>query len=890
MSSDILQPRLIKMLLVNSGRFDFAVIDVDKSMHFHGGNNAGKTTLVNALQFLFVDSFKSMVWAPKKSKETREYYFKTNSYIVFEVSTPTGTQCLVVIGKGAASSNEFERWIYPGSLIPEQYLRDGNKAKDTASVKSYIDSMNGIKIDDTKMRKWLIGKGDSPFGVAPLKRVRDFPKYRNVFTNLLRMKKLSPNDVRELIISSSDIFKEEITLAENFQDEFDRYKGKLQSIQKLDSAKEKLDGFLEAFDDLGFSRGQYFNDYHSMRPTLSNLIDSYRKQIKAAEDDLNAFQNDLDILQQNAEAAREISIKKSTSYSNANSKLKELRIHIEATKSLSELELSARYGTVKRRITELNIALERSGDLNLEGDLSTIVKKLSSLESELSGNTNLKRELIQSMNSYNQDEIGTLIKIFNIEVLDLPQESFKLDESEWSKELIYLMNMIKVNAINSQGLNVDLSSVSSPKLIRSVDELNRDISAYTKKKTRLVAALEAKKNIDLKKEELKTLQKEAIELEANLTSIRELPEKEMSLKSEEQNLIRLKEEMDGAKEKESLIGKEIITLVSKRSDLKNTVVNKSDAVADIEDRLPKIRVPDDNWNLSGEVIIQDHEKIENDIFDWRTAITGLERKASSLRTKESRLWDAAETIHTLTEGQFRDSDLKSIYVKIIAKMDSLTAEKEALKELRESLEEDVKGEIRDFLDSFDQVKKTIRSINRELDGVKISDIDYFKLEEYPINAELRTALESARQQTTLFSFDGKIGKMDLLFERGKIGLRYLFEVAMKVAIGDRVSTLTNIGEGESTGTNLSLLLCVHIAILKHMTSQHRGRLPIFIDEVEKLDDQNLVELVNFCESSGFQVITASPRPTEFIEVNYWLNRNSTVLTKTNKAVWSDSNA
>ena len=58
--------------------------------------------------------------------------------------------------------------------------------------------------------------------------------------------------------------------------------------------------------------------------------------------------------------------------------------------------------------------------------------------------------------------------------------------------------------------------------------------------------------------------------------------------------------------------------------------------------------------------------------------------------------------------------------------------------MRESLEEDVKGEIRDFLDSFDQVKKTIISINRELEGVRISDIDYFKLEEYPINSELNS--------------------------------------------------------------------------------------------------------------------------------------------------------
>ena len=137
------------------------------------------------------------------------------------------------------------------------------------------------------------------------------------------MKKLSPNDVRELIISSSDIFKEEITLAGNFQDEFDRYKGKLQSIQKLDNAKENLDGFLESYDDLGVARGHYFVDYHSMRPLFSNLIDTYRNEIKAAKNDLNAFQDSLDVLEQNERTAREITIQKSTVFNNANSECRQ---------------------------------------------------------------------------------------------------------------------------------------------------------------------------------------------------------------------------------------------------------------------------------------------------------------------------------------------------------------------------------------------------------------------------------------------------------------------------------------------------------------------------------------------------------------------------------------
>ena len=60
--------------------------------------------------------------------------------------------------------------------------------------------------------------------------------------------------------------------------------------------------------------------------------------------------------------------------------LQTIENHIKKTNGLSELELNARSGTVDRRIAELRIALERSTDLDLEGDLDTIVKKLSSLE------------------------------------------------------------------------------------------------------------------------------------------------------------------------------------------------------------------------------------------------------------------------------------------------------------------------------------------------------------------------------------------------------------------------------------------------------------------------------------------------------------------------------
>ena len=56
-------------------------------------------------------------------------------------------------------------------------------------------------------------------------------------------------------------------------------------------------------------------------------------------------------------------------------------------------------------------------------------------------------------------------------------------------------------------------------------------------------------------------------------------------------------------------------------------------------------------------------------------------------------------------------------------------------------------------------------------------------------------------------------------------------------------------------------------------------MPIFLDEVEKLDPQNLKGIIDYCRRLKFNIITASPRPSSAIEVNYWLDRSGFVLPK-----------
>ena len=243
---------LQRVLFVNSGGFRLCDIDLSKSIHLYGGNNAGKTTIVNALQFAFIDNFKQMVWDGHKDDETKKHYFDLFSYIVFEVSTPTGPQCLALLGQGPGQSFGYQRWRYNGTLELESYIaEDGDgkfKPRDNQFVKSYFAKMEAKgPLSGKEMQQWITGRGESPFSVAPLKRSNDFPKYKKVFTNLLRLEKLTSLEMRELLVACSDVVTNELNLRDKYENRYNEFLGKQNEILMINNARDTLESCIEDF-------------------------------------------------------------------------------------------------------------------------------------------------------------------------------------------------------------------------------------------------------------------------------------------------------------------------------------------------------------------------------------------------------------------------------------------------------------------------------------------------------------------------------------------------------------------------------------------------------------------------------------------------------------------
>ncbi len=76
-------PMLKEILLINSARFDFARVRLDKDLFFLGDNGSGKTSFIRAIHFLYSGDVKSLGISNDK-ESFKEYYFKyENSYIIY---------------------------------------------------------------------------------------------------------------------------------------------------------------------------------------------------------------------------------------------------------------------------------------------------------------------------------------------------------------------------------------------------------------------------------------------------------------------------------------------------------------------------------------------------------------------------------------------------------------------------------------------------------------------------------------------------------------------------------------------------------------------------------------------------------------------------------------
>ena len=194
-----------RMALLGSAGYRRAELPLDASVSLIAPNNAGKTSLINALQFLLIIDKRRMDFGAHDVDTSRRFYFPNNgAYILLEVALPTtGTVVLGCVGKGV--SHDYEYFAYKGELKLDDYrLPDGSQVQQP-QLKAHMASMGKLVFSYTSSefssalygtRRRILDQ-EPDFTVFKLEHASHADAFQRVLTRTLRLDKLRSSEVKD---------------------------------------------------------------------------------------------------------------------------------------------------------------------------------------------------------------------------------------------------------------------------------------------------------------------------------------------------------------------------------------------------------------------------------------------------------------------------------------------------------------------------------------------------------------------------------------------------------------------------------------------------------------------------------------------------------------------
>jgi hypothetical protein len=200
---------LNKIIFINSAQTKYAEVNLDGNVHFIGGNNTGKSTLLRAILF-FYNADTLGLGITKQKESYVDFYFKhSNSYIIYEVVREDGKFCVV----SYKSQHKVCFRFFSGEYKQSYFINENGYVPDSwEGIAAQLDA-NKIfytkrKIDEYKeYRDIIYGNNEGKkhefrrYSILESKDYQQVPKtIQNVFLN----SKMEAEFIKQIIILSLD--------------------------------------------------------------------------------------------------------------------------------------------------------------------------------------------------------------------------------------------------------------------------------------------------------------------------------------------------------------------------------------------------------------------------------------------------------------------------------------------------------------------------------------------------------------------------------------------------------------------------------------------------------------------------------------------------------------
>jgi hypothetical protein len=854
---------LTRIVLLNSGTYakaDLELGDAD-SIQIVGPNNIGKSTLIYALNFLYIIHRSHMSFSGHRTgdKATVHHYFPDigRSYMVFEVikgryfcilihRKPDDTLQYLKIDSAYREDIFFEttptgeKKLLPIEGVQSRLLTEGidNEAFDTLKKMFSFAYKQGRK---NNCVVWLNEKGST-----------DARETQNNFTEIYRFlidpKRIKQDSLKKSLIIADKKDGEFVSFTRDQQAKIQELRQQQDRLKTLEQVREDYNTFLELLDSyeevqhLLFSKA---NDFHRAYPAALGQLqvesEALQQQMRDNKDELDVLEAGLSTLYQEIGGLNQ-------NIEHVKGDLKSLTDAVREIQGLEGrpfLEQGLFKLDEERQRIEYQLSQIKDHDLDEGRCMESIEKIDHELEKLQSRIDTYSGQLIHQLAARpsDRDQLHALLSEF---LSSLPAEHLLKPVTGLGPEMTLFDGLIR------------LPDHIPVKPIPSIEELSDKRDRLRKDRVRLDGLLGVARNLHTFREKSRSVHQQILEVQGKLDRIDTLPEMqrqledkgkkakflELSLTDKETQLDRRREEI--RKKKDGL------------EDLKQQyygclkrVHNLRQWKSDIES-IPGLSL--DNFPDRPDYPTEDLSSLFTAIQHHRTKRDELKKK------KDQRFDDLKGRIRIPlgSEEDFRqhmDSELAT-----------LQDQRNSIEKLLQNISLQFSMPCRKLLDRFKEHEQFIKNrFNAQLRKIRISDIDSLHIEVHPAQQQIKELekISAIRTLSSELMFEDQTGVLETLNrylqEERRVEFGDLFDIRIHLDHKGRQRHIQMDGQIESDGTDRMIRLVLIMSIIHQLVIPDAdNRIIVFIDEIGTLDEANRMELLRFCREHHFLPITAAP--------------------------------
>jgi energy-coupling factor transporter ATP-binding protein EcfA2/thiol-disulfide isomerase/thioredoxin len=874
---------LKRLVILNSDIYSKANIELADcdSLQIVGPNNIGKSTLIYALNFLYIIDGKQMTFSGNRTgdKTTFNHYFPSisSSYIVFEIFKKK--YYCILVKKNAEGSLDYYK--IDSDFKEEQYFKQLPEGQTLKKFDSLLADFSSSGVEHTKfpnrrdLFNFVYQKGRKNNGVVWLNESssQDQREITNNFSKIYRYL------INSKLIDNKTL-KESLIIAdnkENEQVEFSKKNQKdIQTLLKHNREIKVIKSIQKSFGDFKES----VNQYKAKNQILSEIVFAFENQYSTAYIDLNTkvLEKKTEKDKKRLELNEELKPKQSsltetigglkvtiTQKQSSIDYLKEKITKIKSyegleflNQSLSNLDNERKY--VESRLTQ--IENQNLNSLEIEEKILRIAQNISKLQGQIDTYSNL---LIHQI-SKNAKSKELLNAILSESITALPKENI---ESRIEK----LSDVMK---IFDGAISIPKDFKGKP--IASIDDLRVLKDEAFKEKEINEQLLPIAKDLEKYRSDLLKVQQKIRELSGKIDELNFLPELEKNMTKEEGEQKDLIQQKDDT-EKQLRLTEEQINRVSQAIEILTRDISQQ------ESRISKIQ----EWKIKIEQSgIKPLEHQTNESLD--NLFKNFERnfgERDEIKNRKERLF---ESLKTKTETVFASEEEFIKYLD--SELATIDDKQKSIDALLKNISTQFSIPCKTLHSKFQEFEAFINNqFNSKIRKIKISDINSLNIEIIPnenLIKDIKKIME-IRDLTSELIFDDQSENLNVLNRyldsQSVIEFKDLFDIKLHLDKKGHHKVVDLRNQIESDGTDKMIRMVIIMSIIHQIViNDEENKIVIFVDEIGTIDEANRLEILNFCKENNFVPISAAPlHPYDGFD-KYYLVRRST-----GKIVLSENN-